>query len=110
MYGISASALVYRFKDLEIIDEQTMRKIYSGIGRTWRKEEPDSLTKEECDEEPKRFFRLCYRAIAEGLITMSKASELLRLPQHIISERVWGITMRQKVETARTIKTHSNPL
>jgi len=90
MYGISASALVYRLKDLGVIDETTMRKVYSGIGRTWRRDEPEPLTHEECDEEPKRFPRLCYRAIAEGLISMSKASELLRLPQHLITERVWG--------------------
>ena len=30
-------------------------------------------------ERPYRFERLCYRALAEGLISLSKASELLQI-------------------------------
>ena len=31
-------------------------------------------------ERPRRFERLSYRALAEGLISLTKAAELLRLP------------------------------
>ena len=76
IFGISAAALVMRMRDLEIITEATVRNIFSGIGRSWRTEEPRPLERTEC---PTRFRRLCLRALAEHAISVSKAAELLRL-------------------------------
>lgn len=90
LYGISAAALIVRLKDLGVISESRMKSMFMGPARTWRRSEPEPLCCEDCDERPRRFSRLCYRALAEGLITLSKASELLRLPAGVISERVWG--------------------
>ncbi|MBF0139108.1 MAG: ImmA/IrrE family metallo-endopeptidase [Magnetococcales bacterium] len=77
MFGVSAAALVVRFRDLGIINEATLRKIFSGMGRHWRKQEPSPL---ERDESPRRFQRLCFRALAEKAISGSKAAELMGLP------------------------------
>ena len=76
MFGISAAALVMRMRDLGIITEATLGDIFSGIGRSWRTNEPNPLTR---TERPKRFRRLCLRALAENEISESKAAELLRL-------------------------------
>ena len=76
MFGISAAALVMRMRDLGIITEATLRDIFGGIGSSWRTDEPRPLTK---TERPKRFRRLCLRALAENEISESKAAELLRL-------------------------------
>jgi len=75
MYGVSAAALMVRLRDLNVIGESTMQVVFRGIGRTWRKAEPDPLTE---NEEPKRFQRLVLRALAEDNISLPKAAELLR--------------------------------
>lgn len=76
LFGISAAALVVRMRDLRIITGATLRDIFSGIGSSWREREPRPL---ERTESPRRFRRLCLRALAENEISESKAAELLRL-------------------------------
>lgn len=76
LFGVSAAALVVRMRDLGIIGEATLRGIFRGIGSGWRKSEPSPLDRRE---DPRRFRRLCLRALAEDEISASKASELLRL-------------------------------
>ena len=74
IFGVSAAALVVRMRDLGIIGEATVTRIFRGIGRSWRTQEPCPLSQ---PESPKRFRRLCLRALAEDLISESKAAELL---------------------------------
>ena len=74
MFGVSAAALVMRMRDLGIIGEATVTRIFRGIGRSWRTQEPCPLAQ---PESPKRFRRLCLRALAEDAISESKAAELL---------------------------------
>ena len=76
MFGISAAALVMRMRDLGIITEATLRDIFGGIGSSWRRNEPCPIGR---TESPRRFRRLCLRALAENEISESKAAELLRL-------------------------------
>ena len=76
MFGVSAAALVIRMRDVGIIGEATVTRIFRGIGRTWRTQEPCPL---ERTENPGRFRRLCLRALAEDVISESKAAELLGL-------------------------------
>ena len=73
-FGVSAAALVVRMRDLGIIGEATVTRIFRGIGRSWRTQEPCPLSQ---PESPKRFRRLCLRALAEDVISESKAAELL---------------------------------
>ena len=76
MFGISAASLVMRMRDLGIISDTTLSDIFGGIGSGWRTDEPRPLTR---TERPKRFRRLCLRALAENEISESKAAELLRM-------------------------------
>lgn len=83
LYRVSGAALLMRLNQLEVISESTLVYAFQGIARGWRTQEPEEL---ESDaergqwERPRRFERLCYRALAEGLISLTKAAELLRLP------------------------------
>ena len=76
IFGVSAVALVVRMRDLGIIGEATATRIFRGIGRSWRTQEPCPL---ERSENPGRFRRLCLRALAEDVISEPKAAELLDL-------------------------------
>lgn len=75
IFGVSAAALIVRLKDLGVISEAVMVSVFSGMGRSWRSEEPAPLLKREA---PQRFHRLVLRALAEEAISLPKASELLR--------------------------------
>lgn len=75
MYGVSAAALIVRLRDLGVITEGTLQTVFRGIGCTWRRAEPEPLPE---NEEPRRFQRLVLRGLAEDIISLPKAAELLR--------------------------------
>ena len=77
-YGLSMAAILYRCKDLGILTEgQYKRHSIDYSKRGWRKAEPDQLI----PLEQTRFFeQLVYRSTGEGLISDSKAAELLKMP------------------------------
>lgn len=78
-FGVSMQAIAYRCKDLGILGPRAFASIFKVFAqRGWRKppyKEPGFI--DSSYEEPKRFDRLCYRALAENLIGESKAAELL---------------------------------
>ena len=84
-FGVSIQAIAYRCKDLGILKQSAFVRLFKLFNkRGWRKppyEEPGAIKPEL--EEPKRFERLCYRALAENLIGEPRAAELL------------GITVRE---------------
>lgn len=83
LYRVSAAALLVRLRDIDVLSDSSLTYAFQTIARTWRTNEPKPLEKEGHEgkrEQPNRFERLCYRALAEGLISISKASELLRQP------------------------------
>lgn len=83
LYRVSGAALLMRLRQLNVISESTLVYAFQGIARRWRTHEPEELELESQRgqwERPRRFERLCYRALAEGLISLTKAAELLRLP------------------------------
>lgn len=80
--GVSVQAIVYRCKDLGIINEYTYRVLYREFAkRSWLKPPYDEPNKVEL-EKPQRFKRLCLRALAEKLIDNSMAAELLGIPEN----------------------------
>jgi Zn-dependent peptidase ImmA (M78 family) len=82
IYRVSGAALLMRLRQLNVISQSTLVYAFQTLARTWRTKEPDELEREEIRgqrERPRRFERLCYRALAEGLISLAKASELLRV-------------------------------
>lgn len=83
LYKVSAAALLVRLKDIGIISESVLTYAFQSFASGWRTQEPDPLETEierGKKELPIRFERLCYRALAEGLISLVKAAELLRCP------------------------------
>lgn len=78
-FGVSVQAIAFRCRDLGIIDAKAFSALYREFTkRGWRNppfEEPAVMQPEE--EEPKRFERLCLRALAENVIGESRAAEML---------------------------------
>lgn len=85
-YGLSMSGWIHRAKDLGILSDSNYQSMVRYFRmRGWHKKEP-------CDEypreEPLLFKQLVFRALAEELISESKAAELLRIPlSQFIAER-----------------------
>lgn len=76
-YGISMHAALRRLKDLGLVGDTGYKLLtiqFSTHG--WRKAEPEPLP---C-KPPQRFESLVFWALAEELITRSRAAELLRRP------------------------------
>src|SRR5215471_1036306 len=83
LYRVSGAALLMRLRQLDVFSKSTLVYAFQTIGRGWRTQEPEEIESPEergRTERALRFERLCYRALAEGLISLSKAAELLRLP------------------------------
>lgn len=83
-WGISIQAVLRRLFDLEIVSQsyyQSTAKFFSIKG--WRKNEPGELR----SEASYRLRQMVYRALAEDLVTPSRAAELLNTSLHSI-ERV----------------------
>lgn len=78
LYGVAATALLVRFRDLGIISPEQLVAMFQTTARTWRKIEPKPLPSDLNIEVPQRFRRLCYRALAEQMITVPKAADLLQ--------------------------------
>lgn len=81
LYRVSGAALLMRLRQLEVISESSLVYMYQTIARGWRTMEPEPLEGPKeigHHERARRFERLCYRVLAEDLISLSKAAELLR--------------------------------
>jgi Zn-dependent peptidase ImmA (M78 family)/DNA-binding XRE family transcriptional regulator len=77
-YGLSMQGWIYRAQDLSILSENAARRLFQQFRREgWYRQEPgDQLP----PEEPRRMQRLVLRALAEDLISQSRAAELLGKP------------------------------
>lgn len=74
-HGVSMALALRRLKDLNLITDagyQSMSIQFSAKG--WRTSEPEPLL----PEQPRRFESLVYRALAEDLISLPRAAELMR--------------------------------
>jgi Zn-dependent peptidase ImmA (M78 family)/transcriptional regulator with XRE-family HTH domain len=90
LFGASIQAITYRCHDLGIISDSTYRRLFQIFNENgWRKppyQEPGEINPAE--EEPRRMERLCFRALAEGLVSESKAAELLGISVRELSRRM----------------------
>lgn len=81
LFGVSFQAIVYRCQDLGIIGKVAYRRLFQIFNeKGWRKppfKEPGAMDPDQ--EKPRRMERLCFRALAEGAISESKAAEVLGL-------------------------------
>ncbi|NPV81897.1 MAG: ImmA/IrrE family metallo-endopeptidase [Firmicutes bacterium] len=85
-YGLSMQGWIYRSKDLGIISERVFKSLFRLFKqRGWHLQEPgDALP----PEEPKYMERLVMRALAEDLISVSRAAELLGKPLDQLRQEV----------------------
>jgi len=78
-YGMSMQAWIYRAKDLEILSEAAATRWFREFRRRgWHREEPGEPVPPE--KAGRRMERLVMRALVEGLISRSRAAELLGKP------------------------------
>ena len=88
IFGVSVQALTYRCKDLGIFSDGLFRLLFDEYSRRgWRSppyEEPYAME----HVAPKRFERLCFRALVEGSVSEAKAAELLGISVHELNRRV----------------------
>ncbi len=88
VFGASVQAITYRCKDLGIISPALMGRMFTVFTeRGWRSppyEEPLASDGERSG----RFERLCFRALAEGAISESKASELLEMSVYDLNRQM----------------------
>ncbi len=83
LYRVSGAALLVRLRQLDVISESILIYAFQTVARGWRTQEQSEIeppAERGTHERALRFERLCYRALAEGLISLSKAAELLRVP------------------------------
>lgn len=93
-YGLSMQAWVYRAKDLEIISASTAASLFQRFhANEWHHIEPGEPYPLET---PMRMERLVYRALAEDLISRSRAQELLGKPL----QQPWEIKVLQHNDLA----------
>ena len=77
-YGLSMQAWIFRARDLEIIPEAVAARLFQRFrANGWYRHEPGEAIPAE---KPRRMERLIYRALAEDLISRSRAQELLGAP------------------------------
>ncbi|MBE3598721.1 MAG: ImmA/IrrE family metallo-endopeptidase [Limnochordaceae bacterium] len=74
-YGLSVQAWIRRARDLDVITDSEYRRWMVALrSRGWHRQEPGpSLT----PERPRRLTDLVYRLLSEGLVSESRAAELL---------------------------------
>ena len=88
IFGVSVQALTCRCRDLGIFTPSVAQRLFREFSRLgWRRppyQEPLAMP----GEMPKRFDRLCFRALAEGVISGVKAAELLGAPIRELSRRM----------------------
>lgn len=79
LFGASFQCIAFRCRDLQIIGDTTFRTLFKIFSqRGWRSppyREPGAIDPKQ--EEPTRLERLCFRALAEGMMTDTRAAELI---------------------------------
>ena len=76
-YGLSMQACLYRIADLGVISKSKRKQIFMHFSKSgWRKLEPGAPYPKE---RTYLFQQLVYRALGEGIISESKAAELLQI-------------------------------
>lgn len=89
LFGVSEQALANRCRDLGVFGPSLHRRLFQEFGRqglhTSPHEEPLS---QPGGTRPRRFERLCFRAVAEGIVSEPKAAELLSITVQELNRRM----------------------
>ena len=79
LFRVSAQAIAYRCKELDIIGDGAYRSLFQTFAQLGWRSPPHEEANPLPPEQPHRFRRLCFRAAAEGLASDAKVAELLRI-------------------------------
>lgn len=93
LYGVAAAVILMRLKDIGVLSDATVSYAFQTYARAWRTVEPMPLDpKGPCGklEQPTRFERSVYWALADRLISLPRAAELLRRPVSQVELAVRG--------------------
>ena len=89
LFGASVQAVTYRCKDLGIFSATLFRRLFNDFDRFgWRRPPYEEPLARKKGEEPKRFERLTFRALAEGAISEARAAELLGISVQKLNQRM----------------------
>lgn len=94
IYRVSGAALLKRLRQLEVIRETTLRQAFRSFARGWRSEETEELEPSHERgryERAMRFERLCYRGLAEDVISLIKISSLLQKDTQEVIKNLRGL-------------------
>lgn len=94
IYRVSGAALLKRLRQLEVIRETTLRQAFRSFARGWRSEETEELEPSHERgryERAMRFERLCYRGLAEDVISLIKVSNLLQKDTQEVIKNLRGL-------------------
>lgn len=92
-YGISASAMLMRLRDVGILPEAIVEYAFRTYARAWRRQEPEAIEDGQglgAFEKPMRFESLVWRALGEQLISPVRAAQFLRLPLSEVELQIRG--------------------
>lgn len=77
LFGTSVQAIAYRLKDLGITGATTYRRMFDRFERLGWLTPPYPEAHPMPKVEPQRFRRLCFRGLAEGIVSEAAAAKLL---------------------------------
>jgi Zn-dependent peptidase ImmA (M78 family) len=90
LLGVSLQSIIFRCRDLGLINEHVFRKLFQEFARRgWRSppyREPGAIEPER--EEPRRLERLTFRALAENVITGEAAADTLGITADELARRM----------------------
>lgn len=88
IFGVSLQAIAHRCKELGILSNALFRSLFAEFKRQGWRSPPYREPLAMVGEKPRRFERLCFRAVVEGAISEAKAAELLGHSVHELNRRL----------------------
>lgn len=88
VFRASIQAITYRCKDLGVISPAHMGRMFNTFTELGWRSPPYEEPLASDGERSGRFERLCFRALAEGAISESKASELLEMSVYDLNRQM----------------------
>ena len=89
LFGVSVQALANRCRDLAIFRPSLHKRLFQEFDRQgWHTPPYKEPLSRPNGERPRRFERLCLRALAEGVVSEPKAAELLNISVHELNRRM----------------------
>ena len=86
LFGVSVQALAVRCRDLGIFETTLYQRLFRDFSRFGWRSPPYDEPLAKPSEQPRRFERLCFRALAEGAVSEARAAELLGVSVRVLHQ------------------------